>query len=287
MARPWIEFLFAQHLPWQAGLYGGARNDVESKILSLDDSAGDSSALIRYPAGWQRTAPEALTAEEEFFILDGEIEINGQTYTRDCYGCFPAGYVRETAHSKNGCVALTFFDSEPRVAEDQSQGQRNDYDPEDLVTFINTLDIKWDASTADPTLEWMGNRRKVLKWDRQYDQKQTFLFATAPHIYPENWACPTLTHPCVEETFMLGGEFIGPHGRMTRGSYFWRPEEIPHGPFGTREGAFCLIRFKYGKHVNVWGDEDVPYSFDFPHKPQLPAELAPYGSTPYVGAKAY
>lgn len=283
MARPWIEFLFAQQLPWQQGLYGGARDDVDSKILSMDESAGDSSALIRYPAGWQRTAPEALATEEEFFILDGEIEINGQTYTRDCYGCFPAGYVRETAHSKNGCVALTFFDGAPKLSTDRS----NTYDPEDLVPFINTLDIKWDASTADPTLEWMGNRRKVLKWDRKYDQKQTFLFATAPHIYPENWTCPTLTHPCVEETFMLGGEFIGPHGRMTTGSYFWRPEEIPHGPFGTREGAFCLIRFKYGKHVNVWGDKDVPYSFDFPHKPHLPTELARYGATPYEGAAAY
>lgn len=284
MARPWIEFLFAQHLPWQKGLYGGGRDDVESKILSIDAGAGDSSALLRYPARWHRTTPEALTAEEEFFILDGDLEINGQTYTRDCYGCFPAGYVRETASSKNGCVALTFFDGEPRIAKDHGNG----YDEDELVPFINTLDVKWDASTADPTLEWMGNRRKVLKWDRTHNQKHTFLFATAPHIYPENWTCPTLTHPCVEETFMLGGEFIGPHGRMTAGSYFWRPEEIPHGPFGTREGAFCLIRFKYGKHINVWGDADVPYSFDFPHKPHLPAELAHYGGTkPYEGAESY
>lgn len=283
MTRPWIEFLFAQHLPWQDGLYGGAREDVQSKILSLDPEAGDASALVRYPAGWSRPDPECLTAEEEFFVLDGEIEINGQIYSRDCYGCFPAGYMRDTAHSKSGCVALTFFDGEPRPSNNLNLG----YDSQDLVPFINTLDMKWDASTADPTLEWMGNRRKVLKWDRAYDQKQTFLFATAPHIYPENWTCPTLTHPCVEETFMLGGEFIGPHGRMTTGSYFWRPEEIPHGPFGTREGAFCLIRFKYGKHVNVWGDESVPYSFDFPHKPHLPPALAEYGQEPYVGSDAF
>jgi hypothetical protein len=283
MARPWIEFLFAQKLPWTKGLYGGGRDDVEVKTLSMDDSAGDSSLLLKYPAGWQRSDPEAFNAEEEFFILDGEIEINGQVYTRDCYGCFPAGYVRSNAQSKTGCVALTFFDAEPTSARTLD----NAYGQEDLVAFINTLDMKWDASTADPTLEWMGNRRKVLKWDRTYDQKGTFLFATSPQIYPENWACPELTHPCVEETFMLSGEFIGPYGRMSKGAYFWRPEEKPHGPFGTREGAFALIRFKYGKHINVWGDRDVAYSFDFPFKPELPANLARLHETPYDGAELY
>lgn len=283
MARPWIEFLYAQKLPWNQGLYGGARPDVESKILSIDESAGDSSTLVRYPAGWERTEPEVLAAEEEFFILDGSIQINGQLYQRECYANFPAGYVRSSARSPNGCVALTFFDSEPRLSEDHS----GTYDPADLIAFINTFEMKWDSATADPSLEWMGNRRKVLKWDRQYDQKHTFLFTTPPHIFPENWACPTLTHPCVEESFMLSGELTGPFGRMNEGAYFWRPEEIPHGPFGTRDGGFSLIRFKYGPHINVWGEEDVPYHFDFDYKPELPAHLAQFGETPYQGIERY
>ena len=283
MARPWIEFLFAQKLPWTPGVYGGARDDVDSKILSIDDAAGDSSSLIRYPAGWHRTTPEALTAEEELYILDGEVEINGRTYKRDCYACFPAGYVRETAESRKGCVALTFFDSEPRLSSDHA----GDYDPDDLVEFINSFDMKWDSTTADSSLEWMGNRRKVLKWDRDHDQKQTFLFTTPPHIYPENWACPTLTHPCVEESFMIAGELTGPFGKMTEGAYFWRPEGKPHGPFGTRGGGFALIRFKYGKHVNVWGDEDIPYTFDFTYQPELPETLAHLGGTPYEGSDPY
>ena len=283
MARPWIEFLYAQKLPWNTGLYGGARADVESKILSIDDTAGDSSTLIRYPAGWERTTPEVLTAEEEFFILDGSIEINGRTYARECYANFPAGYVRESACSPEGCVALTFFDSEPQLYDDQS----GEYDKKDLIEFLNTFDMKWDSATADPSLEWMGNRRKVLKWDREYDQKQTFLFTTPPHIYPDNWACPTLTHPCVEESFMLSGEITGPFGRMNEGAYFWRPEGKPHGPFGTRGGGFTLIRFKYGAHVNVWGKNDVPYHFDFEYNPELPPNLAHLGDAPYEGLERF
>lgn len=283
MARPWIEFLFTQHLPWAQGLYGGARPDVDSKVLSMDESAGDSSVIIRYPAGWARTAPEALTAEEEFFVLDGAIEINGQMYERECYANLPAGYVRKSAKSANGCVALTFFDSEPALSNDHT----GSYNPDNVIEFINTFDMKWDSATADPSLEWMGNRRKVLKWNREYDQKETFLFTTPPHIYPDNWACPTLTHPCVEESFMLAGEITGPYGRMTEGAYFWRPEEKPHGPFGSRDGGFSLIRFKYGKHINVWAEEDLPYHYDFPYKPELPAGLAHIGDTHYEGSERY
>ena len=36
MARPHIEFIQSQVLPFSRGLYGGARPDVEVRTLSLD-----------------------------------------------------------------------------------------------------------------------------------------------------------------------------------------------------------------------------------------------------------
>ncbi len=282
MARPWIEFVFAQHLPWQRGLPGNARADVDSKLLSRDADAGDMSVIVRYPPGWSRPGPEALSAEEEFYVLDGEIEINGHHYRRDSYACLPAGYAREGAKSDTGCVTLAFFDATPELCPPSAPAAGAV-----LVEGLDTYTMKWDDSTPDPSLAWMGNRRKVLRWDDEYDQKSTFVFTTPPHIFPENWACPTLTHPCVEEAFVLAGDTIGPHGRMTPGAYFWRPEEKPHGPFGSRDGGCTLIRFKYGKHVNVWGEEDVPYHFDFPYRPILPTELEAFGQSVYAGTERY
>ena len=281
MTRPWIEFLFAQQLSWEKGLYGGARDDVDVKTLSIDANAGDSSVIIRYPKGWSRNNVYSLDAEEEFFILSGSIEINGVIYSQDCYANLPRGYKRNNSRSEDGCVALTFFDSEPSVSSDLSKHNREEGT---LIEYVNTLDMKWDSSTSDPSLAWMGNRRKVLKWDKKYNQKTTFLFSTPPHIYPDDWKCPILTHPCVEESFVLSGEFIGPQGKMTKGAYFWRPEGKPHGPFGTREGGFSLIRFKYGKHVNIWGDEEIPYTFDFPYKPILPKQIEYLGKSAYKGS---
>jgi len=282
MARPLIEFLFAQHLPWAPGLPGGARDDVDAKILSRDPVSGELTALVRFPPGWSRPEPEALAAEEEMYVLDGCITVNGHVYRRDSYACWPRHARRASAESAEGCVALVFFDATPEESRPSAQ-------PDPAAPWVEGLDVyamRWDATPADPSLEWMGNRRKVLRMDPVYRQKATFLISTPPHIHPENWACPTLTHPCVEESFMLAGDMIGPHGRMTPGAYFWRPAKVAHGPFGTRDGGMALIRFRHGPHVNVWGPQPIAYSYDVPYNPALPPELAAYAK-PYVGAERY
>ena len=100
MPRPHIEFIQSQALPWARGLYGGARPDVETKILSIDSINAESSALIRYPKGWKQGRAEHLLADEEILVLDGAIEIAGVEYGRHCYAYLPAGYLRPSASWK-------------------------------------------------------------------------------------------------------------------------------------------------------------------------------------------
>ena len=59
MARPHIMFIQAQALPWRRGLYGGGRKDVRVKVLSIDTKNGDSTCIIRYPAGSNRPRPRS------------------------------------------------------------------------------------------------------------------------------------------------------------------------------------------------------------------------------------
>ena len=187
MARPHIEFIYSQNLPWQAGLPGNARANIRAKILSLDSDSGEMSTIVKYPAGWQAQRPEALSAEEEMYVLDGEITINGRPYRRDTYACFPAGYVREASSSSQGCVALTFYDSVPNLTT-----KARDPDAE-FVEYLDIYATPWEGKVRDPSLAWMGNRSKVLRWDRKWEQRGTFLYTTPPHTYPENWECPSLT----------------------------------------------------------------------------------------------
>jgi hypothetical protein len=281
MARPWIEFIFAQNLPWETGVPGGGPSGLASKTLSLDPESGACSLLLRYPPGWQPPR-YALYAEEEFYLLDGALTLDGAAMSRDSYLTIPAGRGRTLAAGPEGAVALTFFDRAPALAEPaRAPGEEAPLAP------IDVLAMPWDTSGVPPDLAYMGIRRKVLRREAQTGQQRTFLLATAPHNYPKNWACPTLTHPCVEEMFQLAGDMSGPHGRMIAGSYFYRPPHVAHGPFGSRDGSLSLIRFLDGRHVNIWGEHDVAFAYDRPYAPAVPTSLKHLALGPYCGADRY
>jgi hypothetical protein len=111
--RPHTEFVHAQLLPWRRIAPGRGRPDAEYKFLSRDARDGACSCLIRYHPGWQRDAEESLTADEEFYVLQGGFEIDGQHYGPDSYACLPAGWPRRHMHCANGAVVLSFFSCQP------------------------------------------------------------------------------------------------------------------------------------------------------------------------------
>lgn len=277
MARPWIEFIFAQNLPWEPGVPGASWNGLASKNLSRDETTGACSVLVRYPAGW-RVALGAVAAEEEIYLLDGSLRANGAALKRDSYLTIPAGHARAIEAGPDGAVTLSFFDRAPIEAPIAA---------ETPLEPLDTLAMKWDDSGVPPDLQYMGIKRKVLRRNLETGQQRTFLLTTAPHNYPKNWACPTLTHPCVEEMFQLAGDMSGPHGRMTAGAYFYRPPDVAHGPFGSRDGSLALIRFLDGKHVNIWGDHDFAFDYDKPYTPAVPPSLKKYALGPYRGPDRY
>ena len=66
MARDHVEFVQSQVLPFSKGLYGGARPELDMRILSIDNEAGDASTMLKWPAEWSRTESEHLDCDEEF-----------------------------------------------------------------------------------------------------------------------------------------------------------------------------------------------------------------------------
>ena len=268
MSRPLTEFIFSQNLLWEKGLPGNTNLDLEHKILSIDYDFGDCSIILKYPKGWSKKLL-CFEAEEELFILEGSFKMNGKLYEKGNYACLPAGFERKNIFSTNGCIILSFFSKSPKLISPNNIKINRD----ELIEQLNVIEMPWDKLGVDPKLEFMGIKRKTLKWDNEFNQKRTFLLSTSPHNFPENWECEQISHPCVEEAFMLAGTLSGPQGIMTKGSYFWRPENIPHGPFGSLDGSLTLIRFMYGKHINIWGSEKIKFNYDMPYKPILPPNL--------------
>jgi len=271
VARPHTCFVQAQMIPWSRGLYGGARPEVESKILSRDNADGSATCIVRYPSGWARTQPEILAAHEEFLVLAGSLEINGRVYPQHSYGFLPSGFRRERARCEHGAVLLNMFYGEPALARAAAP-----MDEKLLVELVDPLSMDWDPGLVDPQLS-KGVAIKPLRTD-PYTQEVSFLYCSPPHRVPPGMAKPQWTHPMVEELYVIEGDYVwGDLGRMRRGGYCWWRENIYHGPSGTDTGYNLFVRTIGGPLVNHFATEKQPFTWTPRHRPVLPPELAPYG----------
>jgi Domain of unknown function (DUF4437) len=273
VARPHVEFVHEQVLPWVSGAEVAGRPDSEVRVLSLDPDTGSCSLVVRYPAGWTRDQTEYLTADEELFVLSGSLTVNGVAYDALTYAFLPAGHVRRGASSPDGALVLTFLEGRPRFAAGEPD------DPGDhgrLVERIHAFDDEWGGNFHPQFPPGAG--RKYLRED-PVTGEQTWLLGTMPlrfGLRPEK-------HPIYEETFLLSGEVVSPIGLMHPGAYFWRPPEVWHGPYGTKTGNLYLFRTKGGPLSTEYGDPVERFDWDPPHEPVLTAELAGVGGMPYHG----
>lgn len=262
-------FVMAQDVAWQAGLYSGARPEVRSKVLSIDDAATDATVIVEHPAGWDRSAPEHVTTHEEFLVLSGEIEINGRIYAAQQYGFLPAGYVRRSARSPKGAQVLTMYHDAPQVV---AGAPAEPHDPALLVEHVDPFAMEWDPSLIDPQLA-AGVAIKPLRTD-PYTQETSFLYMSPPHRVPPGMAKPQWTHTMVEELFCLAGTYVwGDCGRMGPGGYCWWREGVYHGPAGTDVGYLLFVRTVNGPLDNIFATEKKPFRWDPPYDPVLPDRL--------------
>jgi hypothetical protein len=277
MTRPHTEFIQSQALPWQASPYDGRFAGTQIKGLSRDDESGAASLLVRYPAGWHREAAEYLSADEEFFVLDGTLTINGRSYSQMCYGHLPAGYPRSAAAS-DGAVVLTFLSQQPAtIAGSPPDGL---YDPSRLVACIDVLNT--EPSTDLRTLD-------VDQTDEMVESFSAFahiLFREDPHTHDQTWLLSARPlwqgnvveiHPVVEEMYLVAGDMAGERGLMKAGAYFWRPPGLRHGPFGSKTGNLMFFRTQGGPLRTVFEPGADIFSWNPEHRPVLPDALVAYG----------
>lgn len=274
MGRPQIEFVQSQRLPWRAA-QDVARAGTRCRELSRDPGTGACSLVIEYPPGWTAAAGQCLAADEEFFVLDGELQIGELRYSHHCYAHLPAGYVRGGLSSPTGAIVLTFFSAAPTVAlplEASAADTR-------LVERVDCYAIPWEPIGYAQMRT--GTLRKPLRRD-PVNGDTTWLLTSPPHGMPPGGAGARETHPTVEEVFVLAGDLHGNCGVMRAGAYFWRPPGILHGPYGSRLGATSLYRTVGGPLVADWTAERFPFRYDPPYEPALPPgfELLPEPAEP-------
>jgi hypothetical protein len=282
MARPHVEFIQAQALDWQptpiAHLAG-----THCKMLSHDVTSGACSLLLRLPRGFQLDGPWQLDAEEEFLVLDGGLSVGDLDYGPDCYALLPAHRPRGALQVRQESVLLCFFDRAPQLetgAAAAAHAARPD-GSHDAVPRLDAFEMAWESAGMDPAYADIGLRWKMLR-GRIGDAQTTMLVACPPHLHPPEWQGPQEIHDCVEEMFLISGDYLSNVGRMREGAYFWRPPGIAHGPYGTRHGNLALIRTLGAPLENNWTREPVAISRAPAARPFLPAALRARHGVPVV-----
>lgn len=279
MARPHIEWIQAQALPWQRDAIA-AREGADAKILSRDDETGALSCIIRYPAGYARDA-EWLAADEEFWVLDGSIVIDGVEYGEHTYAHLPKDMPRSGFSSAQGAAVLTFFSATP-VATAGGEGRA--FDERRLVRRLAAADNIWDGDFASMGLQSMASTARMRRLRTDPDTGEiTYLTATIAFRQGER----SERHPVVQEFFLISGELAGDLGTMQAGAYCWRPPFFKHAPYGSPTGTLLLFRSIGGPQTTDWEDPDQPFTWNPEHKPVLPADLAPLMAKPWPRPSRY
>lgn len=265
--REHIEFIQAQRLPWgDAKGYGFAGGSI--KLLSHDPDDGSFSSVLKLPPGWSRQGG-ALAFDEELYILDGDLQVEGVAYPDNAYGFMAAGSTRNALSAPREVVLLYFRSG--IVAEalrtSAAAAQRS-------VGMIDLGTANWDGDFEKLGLGPLasGARMKVLRED-PFSHETTYISASIAYRIGTR----AERHPIVQEFFMLSGELAGELGVMHAGAYCWRPPMVKHAPYGSPTGAVILFRGIGGKHETYWED-GPPFSFRPDHNPILPERLKPLGA---------
>ena len=165
--------------------------------------------------------------------------------------------------SDAGATFVAFYGAEPRPAEPTAA---------EGVFICDAFAMPWSCEGMDPAYGDAGMRWKILRED-PVAQDVTMLVSTPPHLIPPGWTGPQEQHDCVEEAFIVSGDFVSPIGTMRSGAYFWRPPHILHGPYGSVGGSLALIRTLGHALENNWSEDTVTLEPDPAYRPVIPVQL--------------
>lgn len=285
MARPHIEFIQSQAVPWATLGADTPRPGALAKTLSADPDTNAATQVMKYPAGWHLDQAHYLDSDEEFFVFEGALWVGSVEYKKGDYAYLPAGMPRPSMHSDCSAVVLTFHEGAHNITYNENAGPM--YDPARLIAKMQSAVMPW-THPADPIVAATANGagRKLLREDPVTGER-TWLLQFGPDDPTKMTHGRVEIHPVVEEVFLMEGEISMPYGYLKPGSYFWRPPGIPHGPVGTLKGLLGFFRCKGGPLTTEWSDEELPINWHPQHKPMVPAAYAAMATTTYDASLPY
>jgi hypothetical protein len=101
-------------LAWEAFDIPGGSAPVSVCRLHADPATRAVTAVVRFPAGWERAEAGSYEAAEEFHVLEGSVELNGEHHGPGTWVRVPAHVERLHTATPGGALTLARFDGPPR-----------------------------------------------------------------------------------------------------------------------------------------------------------------------------
>lgn len=151
LGRPHTNFVQSQVAPGRVLGDNNSQPGVEGVALSYDARGTRSVTVIfKYPKNWKMPRRHYVNSDQEFYVLDGSLELDGTVYKAGDYAYLPARYMHNVMKSDTGAVLLNFYEGEHLAFYEEAPAGM--YKPERLIKHVSSEQLKWQPSATNRTL---------------------------------------------------------------------------------------------------------------------------------------
>lgn len=272
MARPHVECVDIRDLPWGPANLVNSNAKARQKVLSIDWNTRAASLYMQLEPGWTR-AKGYHHADTEIYVIDGELTVGDHRLYAGCYYRVPKYKAVGPFESQRGATVLYFREGPPSYAV----SHRDMGTVQEAPIFVDTNEMDWKDAFV-PHDRTVVDGAASLQIKLLYRSPITHFYSRLVRA-PAGWSDTRLSHhPVMEEAYGLEGFMDYNFGRMTPGTYFYRPPRIKHGNFRTGPNGFVFFCRDDGELVNLHTDEKGNAINYDPHGDLAPVTAEPIRS---------
>ena len=217
---------------------------AEAKLLNTDPDTGAFTMVVKLPAGAGDPTRGSHSSDQELFLLEGDLTLDGERLQAPAYWHFPAGTTHGDSHTENGAILINAFTGPYDFTPASEQEQANA--PVSRGIDVNTLEWRSTAELRE-NYHYAGPVSKVLRGD---PERTGF---TSLARLPADYAHPDLAyHQCTQHQFLLEGR-VNETGKDRQALAYWchPPGEVHGKSFTNEEGSTSLLLFDGPWEVTV------------------------------------
>ncbi|MDX6474281.1 MAG: hypothetical protein QOK22_3097 [Gaiellaceae bacterium] len=221
---------------------------AEAKFLNEDPDTGAFTMVVKLPAGTADPARGSHASDEEMFLLEGDLTIDGESFKAPAYWHFPAGTVHGDARTDGGATLIEAFtgpcDFTPATDAELAAAPVSRGIDVDALEWKATNELRENYTYAGPV-------SKVLRGD---PERTGF---TSMARLPAGYSHPDLAyHQCTQEQFLLEGS-VNETGKDRHALAYWchPPGEVHGKSFTTDEACTSILFFDGPWEVTVVEEE--------------------------------